>query len=205
MNISAKDIKKRDFKKSLRGYDSNEVDAFLDTVSLHYERLVSDNKVQADRIKSLISDIDIYKENEVNLQKALIKSQDLGEEIILNAKKTAQMIIKEAELNARKIRQDIDDNILEKKRELEDIKNRNEKLLEDIKNYLNDKLTELEEFIKHKNIFKMELTSLSRYESPTEENDIKHEEEKKNVKKVFISSETGNSDSKSFEDTFELK
>ena len=145
MNISSKEIKKRDFKKSMRGYDPNEVDAFLDTVSLHYERLVADNKTQTDRIKSLISDIDIYKENEVKLQKALIKSQDLGEEIVSNAKKTAQMIIKEAELNARKIRLDLDDNISEKKQELEAIKIRNEKLLDDIKNYLNDKLVELED------------------------------------------------------------
>ena len=205
MNISSKEIKKRDFKKSMRGYDPNEVDAFLDTVSLHYERLVADNKTQTDRIKSLISDIDIYKVNEVNLQKALIKSQDLGEEIVSNAKKTAQMIIKEAELNARKIRLDLDDNISEKKQELEAIKIRNEKLLDDIKNYLNDKLVELEDFIKHKKIFKMELTSLSRYEEPSEDQEEKHDDEKKNIKKVYISSQSDNTDSKSFEDTFELK
>ena len=205
MNISSKEIKKRDFKKSIRGYDPNEVDAFLDTVSLHYERLVADNKTHADRIKSLISDIDIYKENEVNLQKALIKSQDLGEEIVANAKKPAQMIMKEAELNARKIRHDLDDNILEKKQELEAIKARNEKLLDDIKNFLSDKMVELEDFIKHKKIFKMELSALSRYEEPTDEHEEKHDEEKKNIKKVYISSQSGDANSKSFEDTFELK
>jgi|WetSurMetagenome_2_1015567.scaffolds.fasta_scaffold157877_2 cell division initiation protein len=205
MNISSKDIKKRDFKKGIRGYDSNEVDAFLDTVSLHYEKLVSENKTQADRIKSLVSDIDIYKENEVNLQKALIKSQELGDEIIQNAKKTAQLIVREAELNVKKSRQELDESILDKKHELDDIKLKNEKLLDDIKNYLNDKLIELEEFIKNKKIFKMELTSLSRYESAPEETETKISEEKKSVKKVYISSQSGNTDSKGFEDTFELK
>ena len=103
MIISSKDIKKRDFKKSLRGYDTDEVDAFLETVSNHYEKLIVENRNQADRIKSLLQDIDIYKENELNLQKAIIKSQDLGEQIVENAKRKSELIIREAELNARNI------------------------------------------------------------------------------------------------------
>ena len=44
--ISSKEIKKTDFKKTFRGYDSNEVDAFLETVSLRYERLLEENTKQ---------------------------------------------------------------------------------------------------------------------------------------------------------------
>lgn len=207
MNISSKDIKKRDFKKGLRGYDANEVDAFLDTVSSHYEKLITENKNQADRIKSLLSDIEIYKENEANLQKAIIKSQDLGEEIVINAKKKAEMIIKESELNSRKMKQDIEDDILSKKQELEDIKQRNDKIVESVRDFLSDKLNELEEFIKNKKIFKMELTKLSNITSDFDEleehdNEPKDEEEKP-VKKVFIGG--SKSDKSSFEDSFEVK
>lgn len=208
MNISSKDIKKRDFKKGIRGYDTNEVDAFLDTVSSHYEKLVAENKNLNDKIKSLLSDIEIYKENETNLQKAIIKSQNLGEEIILNAKKKAEIIIKEAELNTRKLKQDIEDDIISKKQELEDIKMRNDKVLEDVRGFLNDKLNELEEFIKNKKIFKLELTKLSNITSDYDELEEQNEEsaseqEEKPVKKVLI----GNSkpDKSSFEDSFEVK
>jgi len=207
MNISSKDIKKRDFKKGLRGYDPNEVDAFLDTVSSHYEKLVAENKAQADRIQSLLSDIEIYKENETNLQKAIIKSQDLGEEIVQNAKKKADLIIREAELNARKAKQDIEDDILSRKHELEDIKLRNDKLLEDVRNFISDKLNELEDYIKSKKIYKMELTNLtsmtSDYDGLNEPagDEEKHEEEKP-MKKVFIGSKP---DKGSFEDSFEVK
>ena len=209
MNISSKDIKKRDFKKSLRGYDANEVDAFLDTVSSHYEKLAAENKTQSEKIKSLLSDIDIYKENEHNLQKAIIKSQDLGEEIVINAKKKAEMIIKEAELNSVKTKQDVDNEIFNKKQELEDIKFRNDKIMEDVRNYLNDKLTELEDFIKSKKVFKMELASLSELsnqidahlELPGEEK----LEENKPMKKVYISSQSGSKDKNSFDDSFEVK
>lgn len=207
MNITSKDIKKRDFKKGLRGYDANEVDAFLDTVSSHYEKLIAENKSQADKIKSLMSDIEIYKENETNLQKAIIKSQDLGEEIVINAKKKAEMIIKEAELNSRKMKQDIEDDILSKKQELESIKQRNDKVIEDVRNFLNDKLNEFEDFIKNKKIFKMELSNLtnitSDYEGLDEENNEQKEEEEKPVKKVFIGG--SKPDKSSFEDSFEVK
>lgn len=207
MNISSKDIKKRDFKKGLRGYDSNEVDAFLDTVSSHYEKLVAENKNLNDKIKSLLSDIEIYKENESNLQKAIIKSQDLGEEIVQTAKKKAEIIIKEAELNSRKIKQDVEDDILTKKQELEDIKNRNDKIIEDVRNFLSDKLNELEEFAKSKKIFKMELTKLSNITSDFEELETHEEEpadeEQKPVKKVVIGG--SKSDKSSFEDSFEVK
>ena len=207
MNITSKDIKKRDFKKGLRGYDSNEVDAFLDTVSSHYEKLIVENKNQTDKIKSLQSDIEIYKENETNLQKAIIKSQDLGEEIVINAKKKAEMIIKEAELNSRKMKQDIDDDILSKKQELESIKQRNDKVIEDVRNFLNDKLNEFEDFIKNKKIFKMELTNLtnitSDYEGLDDINEEKKDEEQKPVKKVFIGGAKRDKDS--FEDSFEVK
>src|SRR5512137_1463944 len=159
MIISSNDIKKRDFRKSLRGYDVDEVDAFLETVSSHYEKLLIENRNQAEKIKSLIQDIDIYRENELNLQKAIVKSHDLGEEIIANAKRQSDVIIREAELESRNIKQNIEDEILAKKQELEEIKQRNEKTFEDLKNYLSDKLNELEEFYKNRKIIKMELTN----------------------------------------------
>ncbi|TRZ63939.1 DivIVA domain-containing protein [bacterium] len=207
MNITSNDIKKRDFKKSLRGFDQNEVDAFLDTVSLHYEKLVAENKVQADRIKSLLSDIDIYKENEMNLQKAIIKSQDLGEEIIENAKKKAENIIKEADLNARHLKQNLEDDILDKRHELEEIKSKNDKLMEEIRVFLSDKLNELEDFMRNKKIYKMELANINQYNEQEEHHEPDNEkvEEKKTLKKVYISNQPGNNDKKSFDDSFELK
>ncbi len=57
--ISPKDIKKSDFKKIFRGYDTNEVDAFLETVSLRYERIIEENSSLNERVKALTSDIDI--------------------------------------------------------------------------------------------------------------------------------------------------
>jgi len=207
MNISSQEIKKRDFKRGFRGYEPAEVDAFLDTVSSHYEKLLMENKNQNDRIKSMISDIEIYRENEVNLQKAIIKSQDLGEEIVINARKKAELIIKEAELTANKLQHNLDDEILSKKQELEEYKYKNDILIEDVKNYLIEKLNELEEFVKNKKIIKMELANYSdmHNEVMEEEEEKNQEEEKKPIKKISLGSFSANDAQKSFDDNFEEK
>lgn len=211
MNISAADIKKRDFRKVLRGYDPNEIDAFLETVSSHYEKLLIENKNLSDKLKSLQADIEIYKENEMNLQKAIVKSQDLGEEVLRNAKKKSEMIIKEAELNTVKIKQDFEEEIISKKHELEEIKLKNDKLMDDVRNFLTDKLNELEEFVKAKKIFKMGLTSVSNEPREEKEPDEEGSEEtsegenKKDMKKVSISTIDKDVQEKPFDDNFEVK
>lgn len=202
MILSSKDIKKRDFKKSLRGYDTDEVDAFLEIISTHYDKLVLENRNQSDRIKSLLQDIDLYKENELNLQKAIIKSQEVGEQIIENAKRKSEIMIREADLEVRTIKQKLDDELLNKKQELEEIKQRNEKTFEDVKHFLNDKLNELEEFYKNRKILKMELTDINY--SNDEEIDEK-EEMPKPMKKVYLSNQSPQREDSSFDDSFEIK
>lgn len=161
MNLTSKDIKKNDFRKSLRGFDVNEVEAFLETISNHYERLLVENKNLMEKVKSLTNDINIYKENELTLQKAIVKSQDLAEEIVNNAKRKADLIVREAELNSKKLGQDVSEDIINKRNDLEDIKNKNERLMEETKNFLADKLAEFEDFMKNKKIYKLELAKKS--------------------------------------------
>lgn len=183
--ISPKDIKKNDFKKNFRGYDPNEVDAFLETVSLRYERLFEENSMLSEKVKSLTSDVDVYKENESTLQKAIVKTQDMSEEIISNAKKRAENIIKEAELNSQKVMQEVDKDIMTKKQELEEMKLRNDKLVEDVKLFFLEKLNEMDEFIKNRNIYSMELANIAA--SNDENMNSDDDEDVSKLKKVSIS------------------
>ncbi|MBL0106874.1 MAG: DivIVA domain-containing protein [Ignavibacteria bacterium] len=183
--ISPKDIKKNDFKKNFRGYDPNEVDAFLETVSLRYERLFEENSMLTEKVKSLTSDVDVYKENESTLQKAIVKTQDMSEEIIANAKKRAENIIKEAELNSQKVMQEVDKDIMTKKQELEEMKLRNDKLVEDVKLFFLEKLNEMDEFIKNRNIYSMELANIAA--SNDENINSNDDEDLSKLKKVSIS------------------
>lgn len=188
--ISPKDIRKSDFKKTFRGYDPIEVDAFLETVSIRYERIFEENHNLNDKIKVLTGDIDVYRDNETTLQKAIVKAQDLAEEILVNAKKRAENIIKESELNAQKISQDNEKEIMGRKQELEELKLRNDKLVEDVKLFFMEKLNEMDEFIKSRNIYKMEL---ARNDNSDHENEPDTEAEHDvKMKKISINTATSN-------------
>ncbi|MBK8984157.1 MAG: DivIVA domain-containing protein [Ignavibacteria bacterium] len=188
--ILPKEIKKTDFKKTFRGYDINEVDAFLETVSLRYERLYEENTELLEQLKIIKSDLEVYKENETTLQKAIVKAQDLSDEIIQTSKKKAENIVKEAELNAQKSLQDSEKEIMTRKHEIEELKLRNDKLVEDVKLFFMEKLNEMDEFVKTRNIYKMELAKNEHKEESEEELPT---EEKTNVMKK-ISINTANSD-----------
>ncbi len=190
--ILPKDIKKTDFKKTIRGYDTNEVDAFLETVSLRYERLYDENISLAEKVKVLTSDIDLYKENESTLQKAIVKAQDLADEILGNAKKRAENIVKESELNAQKILQETDKDIMGKKQELEELKLRNEKLVEDVKLFFLEKLNEMDEFLKLRNIYKMELAKGHYNDSENEVDHHSEAEQHVTMKKISINTANSN-------------
>jgi len=189
MSISPKDIKKTDFKKTFRGYDPNEVDAFLETLSLRFERLLEDNSGLNEKVKLLSSDVEVYKENESTLQRAIVKAQELTDEVLGNAKKKAENILKEAELDSQKMFQEMEKEILNKRHELEEIKLRNDKLVEDVKLFFLEKLNEMEEFIKNRNVYSMELTKVNYISEEKSES----EEDPDEIKLKKVSINTANS------------
>lgn len=208
MNITSKDIRKRDFKKTFRGYDANEVDAFLDTISSNFEKLVIENKNFQDRIKALESDVEVYRENEQTLQKAIVKSQDLADEIIGNAKKKAELINKEAELNVKTYKQALEEEIIHKKNELEEIKNRNERLVEEVRTFIEEKLADFEDFFKSHKVYKMELTSDFKFDDPEHHDDAEISELQSSIKLTtdIMKPDIENDDhTKPFDDNFEAK
>ncbi|MEO7292518.1 MAG: DivIVA domain-containing protein, partial [Ginsengibacter sp.] len=89
MRISAIDIKKQEFKKSMRGYDVSEVEAYLDTIANEIENLYRENENLKQQIakldeekKELTTEIDVFKDNEKTFQKAIVKSQDMAEDVV---------------------------------------------------------------------------------------------------------------------------
>ncbi len=163
MRLSSIDIKKQEFKKSMRGYDVSEVEAYLDTVGNSVENLFREiealkeqvAKLQEDK-EELTTEIQVYRENEKTFQKAIVKSQDMTEEVLENAKKRAELIIKEAEILSSKTKIQAQEEFMNLKQELEELKARNENIIDDIKNYLAEKLNSIEEYQRNRKIFKLE-------------------------------------------------
>src|SRR5437867_1732899 len=103
MKLSSIDIKKQEFKKSFKGYDVSEVEAFLDTVANEMEKIFRENQSLKEKIADLEKELEtskgeiqVFRDNEKTFQKAIVKSQDMSEDLLDNAKKRAELIIKEA-------------------------------------------------------------------------------------------------------------
>ena len=163
MKLSAIDVKKQEFRKSFKGYDVGEVEAYLDTIANQLEMLNRENEELKEKIASLEQDkselnaeIQVYRDNEKTFQKAIVKSQDMSEEVLENAKKRAELIIKEAEILSNKTKVSAQEEFINLRQELEDLRNKNEAIIDDIKNYLVEKLNSIEEYSRNRKIFRME-------------------------------------------------
>jgi cell division initiation protein len=170
MRLSAIDIKKQEFKKSMRGYDVSEVEAYLDTVANEVENLYRENENLKEQIAKLEeektelhTEIDVFKDNEKTFQKAIVKSQDMAEDVVENAKKRAELIIKEAEIISSKTKLTTQEEFVNLKQELDELRQKNEMIIDDIKNFLEDKLNSIEEYSRNRKIFRLEnnMTSVS--------------------------------------------
>jgi cell division initiation protein len=103
MNLTPLDIRKQEFRKALRGFDPDEVQAFLDMVGAEYERLLEKNKQLEHRLIELETKLKDYRESEKNLRETLLNVQEVKKQSEESSRKQADLIIKESELKALEI------------------------------------------------------------------------------------------------------
>ena len=116
------DIYNKEFKKSTFGYNTTQVDEFLDDVGIAYERLLKDLNNLQEENKSLKNKIDDFEAMEDQLQNTLDTMQGTISERIEQADNEARMIIKEARMKAEKIKENARDEVLSEKRKLEQLR-----------------------------------------------------------------------------------
>jgi cell division initiation protein len=93
-------IKNQEFNKSVRGYDREEVKAFLEKLSDEFERLQNENDKLKSDFEKLEDQLKEYKRIEKNLQNAMLSATESTSKALDSAKKQSSLIIKEAELKA---------------------------------------------------------------------------------------------------------
>lgn len=121
--ITPLDIENKKFAKQImNGYSVEEVDEFLDDLTVDYEKAYKQSTELKARVDELESSLLHYKTIEDTLQNTLVMAQTTAEEVKDVARQQAEQIIKEAEGNARKSVDDLGQEILMKKKELEDVK-----------------------------------------------------------------------------------
>ena len=117
------DIENKRFgKQMMNGYNVNEVDDFLDELTLEYGKLYKENAELKEKREELDNDVDKYKNIENTLQSTLVMAQKTADEITAVAKQQADQIIKDAELSAKNSVEELNTQITLKQKELEELK-----------------------------------------------------------------------------------
>jgi len=103
MKFSPMSIKNQDFNKSIRGYDKEEVQAFLDKLSDEFENL----QKELDQLKQDFDSANIklneFRRIEKNLQNTLLKAQESSTKSLESSRKQSSLMVKEAEIKASQI------------------------------------------------------------------------------------------------------
>ena len=121
--ITPLDIENKKFAKQMvNGYNVNEVDDFLDELTVAYEKLFRENASLKANAEELHNDVGQYKNIESTLQNTLVMAQKTADEIQEVAKKQAEQILNDAKYQARQSVEELNLQITSKEKELEDLK-----------------------------------------------------------------------------------
>jgi cell division initiation protein len=98
------DIRQQQFTvKMFRGFDTQEVDTFLEDLAADYEALLKENSLLKEQLQALEERTRGLEEREKVLQETLVTTQRLVEEMKDQARREATVIIREAEVQADRI------------------------------------------------------------------------------------------------------
>jgi cell division initiation protein len=100
MRITPLEIRQKSFERTLRGYDKDEVNAFLQSLSQEWERNLDECKELRIRLEASEKEVNKLREVESSLFKTLKTAEDTGANVIEQANKTAELILRENQLNA---------------------------------------------------------------------------------------------------------
>ncbi len=120
MPLTPMDIHNKEFSRSFRGYDEDEVDQFLDEVVQDFEKLYKESLELKERMGILKEQLEYYKSMEGTLKETLVTAQKTADEVMASAHKKAEIIIREAEQKAQKIIQDANEQVLKIRMEYEE-------------------------------------------------------------------------------------
>jgi cell division initiation protein len=96
MRITPLDVRKQEFRRGMRGYDADEVRAFLTTLADEYEAVLVDNKQLRERVLEQDEKLAEYRNLERTLRDTLMTAERVAQEARETAHKQGELLIGEA-------------------------------------------------------------------------------------------------------------
>lgn len=122
--ISPLEIQEKEFAKGLKGFKEDEVNEFLDQITLDLERLLEENRQLKAERDQLEEDLKKYQSSESAVLETLETAKALMGDISSSAEKRAQILLKNAELDAQLIQREAKESVERMNEESAIMKNR---------------------------------------------------------------------------------
>lgn len=100
MKVTPLEIRQKSFEKNFRGYDKDEVNAFLLTLSQEWERVIDENKELRIKLEAAEKEVLKLREVENSLFKTLKTAEDTGASVVEQARQAADLHLKESRMKA---------------------------------------------------------------------------------------------------------
>ncbi len=101
--LSSEEIRSITFERSMRGYRTEDVDAFLEKIAAGVDQLNAERDDLQKKLYILAQKVEEYRSEEETLKSALLNAQRLGENVIHEAKIKSDGMIREATGKAQRI------------------------------------------------------------------------------------------------------
>jgi len=122
MALTPMDIHNKEFDRSFRGYNEDQVDQFLDKIVEDFERIYKENLELKDKVGALSDQLAQFKTMEHVLKETLVTAQKTAEDVTSTAQKKSELIIREAEDQARRIIEKANEGVVDIQKEYEEVK-----------------------------------------------------------------------------------
>ncbi|MPR32901.1 DivIVA domain-containing protein [Salmonirosea aquatica] len=158
MKISPIDIRQHTFEKEFRGYVVDEVNAFLNSLSQEWERVMNENKMLKMQLEIAEKELNKLRDVEMTLFRTLKTAEDTSNQITEQANRAAEKYIQES-------RQKTDETIVEARRKasmiIQDAENESKYIREEIINELKNQERDFRAMEKYRDNLVVQLKSLA--------------------------------------------
>lgn len=104
--ITPMEIQEKEFGKGFKGYREDEVNEFLDRITLDLERLLEENRRLKEEHQKMSEELEKYQGSEGAVLQTLEAAKSLMGDISVSAEKRAEILLKNAELDAQLIQRE---------------------------------------------------------------------------------------------------
>lgn len=142
--ITPADIENKEFSRSKKGYNEEEVDEFLDLIILDMEKLIRENRQLKAELGKAHVQVDKHMSTETSVYETLEAAKSLMNDIAASAERRAEILLKNAELEANLITREARESISKYTDEGNRLRGRVEALRERYRKMLESELERLD-------------------------------------------------------------